>query len=249
MRVAEALRESAATGRTVEAAMKITVVGLGKIGLPLAVQFAGRGHRVVGADIDRQVVAAVREARPPFPGEAHLDERLAEVVGAGALEATTDTTAAVAASDAVVVVVPLYVDAFGAPEFSAIDAATGGGRARPAPRHPRHVRDHAAGRHHPRRASRRCSRDVSGLRAGEDFFLAFSPERVSSGRVFADLARYPKLVGGLDEESARRAVEFYGVRAALRRAPGPRASRTACGTSARRRPRSWPSWRRPPTAT
>jgi nucleotide sugar dehydrogenase len=49
----------------------------------------------------------------------------------------------------------------------------------------------------------------SGLSAGTDFSLVFSPERVLTGRVFADLRRYPKLVGGLDEASARRGVEFY----------------------------------------
>src|SRR5262249_32287279 len=49
----------------------------------------------------------------------------------------------------------------------------------------------------------------SGLTAGKDFFLVFSPERVLTGRVFADLRRYPKLVGGIDAESARHGVEFY----------------------------------------
>jgi nucleotide sugar dehydrogenase len=49
----------------------------------------------------------------------------------------------------------------------------------------------------------------SGLRHGEGFHLAFSPERVFSGRIFLDLRRYPKLVGGVDAESGRRAVEFY----------------------------------------
>ncbi|GAA1255254.1 nucleotide sugar dehydrogenase [Pseudonocardia aurantiaca] len=190
--------------------MKITVVGLGKIGLPLAVQFAGMGHRVVGADIDRQVVAAVREARPPFPGEAHLDERLGEVLAAGALEATTDTTAAVAASDAVVVVVPLYVDSFGSPEFSAIDAATEAvGRGLRPGTLVTYETTLPVGTTRTRLAPMLA--ELSGLRAGEEFFLAFSPERVSSGRVFADLARYPKLIGGLDEASTRQAVEFYGA--------------------------------------
>ena len=49
----------------------------------------------------------------------------------------------------------------------------------------------------------------SGLTPGEDLFVVFSPERVLTGRVFADLRRYPKLVGGIDPESARRGVEFY----------------------------------------
>ncbi len=49
----------------------------------------------------------------------------------------------------------------------------------------------------------------SGLRAGSDFHLAFSPERVLVGRVLLDLARYPKIVGGTTEEATRRAVAFY----------------------------------------
>ena len=190
--------------------MKITVVGLGKIGLPLAVQFAGQGHRVVGADVDRRVVRAVREARPPFPGEAHLDERLAQVVAASALEATTDTTAAVAASDAVVVVVPLYVDAFCSPEFSAIDQATEAvGRGLRPGALVTYETTLPVGTTRTRLAPILAS--SSGLRPGEDFFLAFSPERVSSGRVFADLARYPKLVGGLDQQSGQRAADFYAA--------------------------------------
>jgi nucleotide sugar dehydrogenase len=188
--------------------VKIAVVGLGKIGLPLAVQFAGRGHHVIGADVSPATVAAVREARPPFPGEAQLDERLAQVIEAGVLEATTDTAAAVSASDAVIVVVPLYVDAAGEPDFTAIDAATA---------------DIGAGLRPGTLVSYETTLPVgttrnrfgpllerrSGLRAGTDFFLAFSPERVSSGRVFADLARYPKLVGGIDAASTARAAQFY----------------------------------------
>jgi nucleotide sugar dehydrogenase len=190
--------------------MKITVVGLGKIGLPLAVQFAGRGHRVLGADIDERVVRAVREARPPFPGEAELAERLTRLVGTGALEATTDTTAAVAASDAVVVVVPLYVDAFSTPDFSAIDAATAavGCGLRPGTL-VTYETTLPVGTTRTRLAPMLAQ--ASGLQVGQDLFLAFSPERVSSGRVFADLARYPKLVGGVDERSARRAADFYAA--------------------------------------
>src|SRR5690242_15342246 len=188
--------------------MKVAVVGLGKIGLPLAVQFAGQGHRVIGADVAEAVVESVRGAVPPFPGERDLAQRLAEVVGSGALEATTDTATAVSASDAVVVVVPLYVGADGSPEFSALDAATA---------------DVAAGLRPGTLVTYETTLPVgttrnrlapalqaaSGLRVGVDLFLAFSPERVSSGRVFDDLARYPKLVGGADPESTRRAVAFY----------------------------------------
>ena len=108
--------------------LKITVVGLGKIGLPLAVQFARSGHEVFGADVNAGVVEQVNAGAEPFPGEAHLGEYLAEVAGSGAgrgsLSATTDTAGAVAQSDAVVVVVPLFVDEQARPDFGWMDSAT-----------------------------------------------------------------------------------------------------------------------------
>jgi UDP-N-acetyl-D-mannosaminuronic acid dehydrogenase len=76
--------------------MNAVVVALGKVGLPLAVQIAHAGHRVVGCDIDQRVLDLVNAGREPFPGEAHLAERLQEIVGDGRLRAQRDTTAAVA---------------------------------------------------------------------------------------------------------------------------------------------------------
>ncbi|WP_433783384.1 nucleotide sugar dehydrogenase [Actinomycetospora sp. CA-101289] len=188
--------------------MKITVVGLGKIGLPLAVQCAGRGHHVLGADVDPDVVAAVRRAQAPFPGEPELAERLGRVVDVGALEATTDTTAAVTASEAVIVVVPLYVDGAGAPRFDALDAAMAavGRGLRPGTVV---VVETTLPVGTTRGRLAHALQEASGLRAGREFFLAFSPERVSSGSVFTDLARYPKLVGGVDTASTRRAIALY----------------------------------------
>ncbi|MDP3968539.1 MAG: nucleotide sugar dehydrogenase, partial [Nocardioides sp.] len=82
--------------------MQICVVALGKIGLPLAVQFADAGHSVIGADIDERVVGLVNDGVAPFPGEHQLSEKLAACVAGGRLRATTDTAAAVAESEAVV---------------------------------------------------------------------------------------------------------------------------------------------------
>jgi nucleotide sugar dehydrogenase len=189
--------------------MKICVVALGKIGLPLAVQFAGKGHEVIGADVNSHTVSLVNSGAVPFPGEADLDTKLKEAVSAGLLTATTDTAAAVAQSEAVVVVVPLFVDEeTGLPDFKWMDDAT---------------RSIAAGLQPGTLVSYETTLPVgttrtrwapmleegSGLTAGRDFHLVFSPERVLTGRVFADLRKYPKLVGGLDEASARRGVEFY----------------------------------------
>ena len=102
----------------------VTVVGLGRTGLPLAVQYAEHGHRVYGADIDPEVVDRVNRSVAQFPSEAQLVDKLAAAVGTGRLTATTDTSAAVAGSDAVIVVLPHTVDADGLPDFRALDAAT-----------------------------------------------------------------------------------------------------------------------------
>ena len=184
-------------------------MALGKVGLPLAVQIARAGHEVVGCDIDPRVVELVNAATPPFPNEAGLEEAMRETVDAGRLRAVTDTAAAVAeGADLVLAVPPLYVDERAEPDWAVLDAVAdaigrglqrgttvsiettvpvGSTRARIAPALER----------------------ASGLRAEEDFHLVFSPERVLSGRVLEDLAKYPKLVGGLSEAGEARGVELY----------------------------------------
>ena len=188
--------------------MQICVVALGKIGLPLAVQFADKGHRVVGADIDQRVVDLVNAGQEPFPGEHQLAEKLADVVADGRLTATTDTTAAVAASDAVVLVPPVFVDEDGVPDFRFMDRGTD---AVAAGLKPGTVVSYETtlpvGTTRDRMAS--MLRKGSGLTPGEDFWLVYSPERVLTGRVFADLRRYPKLVGGINDASTKRGIEFY----------------------------------------
>lgn len=188
--------------------MKITVVALGKIGLPLAVQFARKGHSVIGADVIEKTVEQVNAGIEPFPGEAHLAEYLAEVIKSGALRATTDTTAAVAESDAVVVVVPLFVDADGVPDFGWMDAATASiGKGLKRGTLVSYETTLPVGTTRNRFAP--ALEKISGLKAGIDFHLVFSPERVFTGRVFADLRKYPKLVGGINEVSGEHGVKFY----------------------------------------
>ena len=188
--------------------MNVCVVGLGKIGLPLAVQFARRGLRVVGADISSEVVAKVNGGVEPFPGEDKLDSHLAAVRRAGLLEATTDTTAAVAASEVIVIVVPLLVDESGRADFAAIDAATAAVAEGLQPDSlVCYETTLPVGTTRTRFAPVLASTSV--LELGIDLFVCFSPERVFSGRIFADLRAYPKLVGGLDEASTKRAVAFY----------------------------------------
>lgn len=188
--------------------MKVAVVALGKIGLPLAVQIASKGHSVIGVDIAQAVVDLVNAGTPPFPGEAHLDERLRDVLAQGRLSATTDTAAAVAASEVVVVVVPLIVDEDARPDYRALDAATA---AIAEGLQPGTLVSYETTMpvHTTRRRLAAALAERSGFELGRNLFVCHSPERVFSGRIFADLRRYPKLVGGTDPESSRRAIEFY----------------------------------------
>ena len=188
--------------------MDVCVVALGKIGLPLAVQIASKGHRVRGVDINPDAVAQISRGEEPFPGEAELDVRLKEVVDSGMLTATTDGVAAVAESEVVIVVVPLIVDEHKNPDFGAMDAAT---RTIGEGLQPGTLVSYETTLpvHTTRQRFGPMLEETSGLTLGEDFFICHSPERVYSGRIFSDLRRYPKLVGGTDEESAARAVAFY----------------------------------------
>lgn len=189
--------------------MRIAVVALGKIGLPLAVQFASSGHDVIGVDVNQRAVDTINAGLEPFPGEAELQERLAELIPAGRLRATTDYADAIPGADAVVLVAPVFVnDETWEPDFKYMDAAT------------RSLAEHLT----PgtlvsyettlpvgttRNRWKPMLEEGSGLIEGKDFHLAYSPERVLTGRVFADLRKYPKLIGALSDEGNRLAREFY----------------------------------------
>ncbi len=211
--------------------MQIAVIALGKIGLPLAAQFAGAGHDVVGVDIDPRVVDLVNEGREPFPGEDGLAGRLQTLVPAGRLRATMSYAEAIPGADVVVVVVPLFVEeSTGEPDFGWMDEATAS------------LSEHlSAGAlviyettlpvGTTRTRWRPMIEGISGLVEGSTsdetgFHLVFSPERVLTGRVFEDLRRYPKLVGGLSAAGVHAAIDFYRTvltfdeRPDLRRANG-----------------------------
>ena len=186
---------------------RVTIVGLGKIGFPLAVQFASMGLRVEGVDLSESLVSLVNSGVSPFE-EPSSPVSTQVLIDRGLLSATTNLSSSVSSSTFVVVVVPLYVDDFGNPDFRNIDAVVreigrnmtegtcvifettlpiGTTRSRFTP----------------------MLEKESDLTPGEDFFVAFSPERVSSGTVYRDFKLYPKLVGGINEESTRFASELY----------------------------------------
>lgn len=183
-------------------------MGLGKIGLPLAVQYSTKGHTVFGADIDNNLVSQVNQGLAPFPGESDLAEELRLAVKSGRLEASLNTTFAVEKSDAVVVAVPLFVNQDSKPDFKAMDSATRSiGQGLTKGTLIAYETTLPVGT--TRRRLTPILEEESGLEAGKDFFVVFSPERVLTGRVFADLRKYPKLIGGIDRLSESKGVEFY----------------------------------------
>jgi nucleotide sugar dehydrogenase len=188
--------------------VKVAVIGLGHIGLPLAVQYAGRGHDVIGADRNPAIVEAINEGRSPHLDEQALVERVPELVAAGRLRATTDNVAAVRGAEIVVVIVPVVVDEVRQIDFGPIDAATADiGRGLGPGTLVVYETTLPVGTTRDRFGP--VLSKASGLVADTDFYLAFSPERVLVGRVFLDLQRYPKIVGGIGPASTERAVAFY----------------------------------------
>jgi nucleotide sugar dehydrogenase len=188
--------------------VKIAVIGMGKIGLPLATQFASKGHHVTGVDVNQKTVDLINSGIEPFPGEAHLQEKMSELVPSGLLRATSDYSEAIPDADAIVIVVPLFVDKDAVPDFGWMDQATTSLAANLTPGTlVAYETTLPVGT--TRTRWKPMLEEGSGLVEGKDFHLVFSPERVLTGRVFADLRKYPKLVGGLSPEGAAVAVDFY----------------------------------------
>jgi nucleotide sugar dehydrogenase len=189
--------------------MRIAVVGLGHIGLPLAVQYASRGHDVLGIDVAPAIVEAINRGESPHRDEQALIDRVPQLVADGRLRAATwDGADGVREMDAVVVIVPVVVDAERQIDFGPIDAATRDIAQRIGP-DVLVVYETTLPVGTTRKRFGPMLAEGSSLELDRDLFLAFSPERVLVGRVFLDLQRYPKIVGGTSDESTRRAVELY----------------------------------------
>jgi UDP-N-acetyl-D-glucosamine dehydrogenase len=184
---------------------RIGILGLGYVGLPLAVVFADAGFTVVGIDPVAEKVDLLNK------GESYIldvpTETVARLVKAGKLQATTDY-AALDTLDAVSICVPTPLRKTGDPDLSYIISAAEG----LAPHlhrgqvvvlesstYPGTTRELVLSR----------LEDTSGLKVGEDFFLAFSPERVDPGRKDYTTINTPKVVGGITSDCTDVAVTWY----------------------------------------
>jgi nucleotide sugar dehydrogenase len=187
----------------------VAVYGLGKMGLPLAAVLADHGATVLGVDVDPEVVAAVNDGTTPVEREPGLPEFVAEY-GGDRLEATTDGSAAAERADVMIVLVPTVLDENDRPRLGPVaDAAAD-------------IRDGVAegdlvvleSTVPPGTTAGRFAETVEPdhLDAGAEFGVAHGPERTSSGRAVRDITEaYPKIVGGLDEDSTESTASLYEV--------------------------------------
>jgi UDP-N-acetyl-D-glucosamine dehydrogenase len=182
----------------------IAIVGAGYVGVPLAHVFAGAGHNVLLVDVQADRVDQLNR------GESYIEdvssEQLKQHVDAGLLTATTDYDQLTGA-DAILVALPTPLSAQREPDLTILlDASR-----EIAPRLQQGQLVVLESTTYPGTTRERVAPllEASGLKAGQDFHLAFSPERVDPGRADWTTRTTPKVVGGLTEECTRRAVELY----------------------------------------
>ena len=189
----------------------VSVVGAGKMGTPLAAQFASHGWNVIAVDIDPMVVQTINDGRTHVLDEPLVPELISSARRAGRLRATTDGSKAASQSDVVVLIVPVMLDAVGRPNRSAMDAAVEAiGPTLGAGSLVVFETTLPVGDTRQRYAVRLSELSGLGLEDGDNgLYVAFSPERLYSGSAISNLATYPKLVGGVTAASTERAAAFY----------------------------------------
>lgn len=180
------------------------IVGLGYVGLPLAVEGTRAGLRMLGYDIDRVKVAALEAGESYVDDVTHADVALALV---GGFTPTVDS-GQLSGADTIVICVPTPLTDH-QPDLSSVRSAgeVVGRQLQPgrlvvleSTTYPGTTEE----------VLQPILEDASGLKAGADFQLAYSPERVDPGNPSWTLRNTPRIVGGIDEASTERAVAFYG---------------------------------------
>ena len=186
---------------------KISVVGLGYVGLPLSLQFAKSGVSVLGLDLDSSKVSSINDGKSylkHFPSED-----IAEQVNAKRFEATSDPSR-VSETDAILICVPTPLNEYREPDLSfVLDTAEALAGHLPegvlitleSTTYPGTTEDELRG----------VLEEGSGMKAGVDFHLAYSPEREDPGREDATVKTIPKVVGGYTEKCGDLAESLYSM--------------------------------------
>ncbi len=188
-----------------ESLYDVAVIGAGYVGVPLAATFAEAGRRVLLLDVQTELVAALNR------GESHIEdvtsERLGELVRSGRIVATADYEQ-VRQAHAILIALPTPLSRQREPDLSAIERAARS-LAPVLRRGQVVVLESTTWPGTTREVLQPILEEASGLKAGEDFHLAMSPERVDPGREDWTTKTTPKVVGGIDDASTKAAADVY----------------------------------------
>jgi UDP-N-acetyl-D-glucosamine dehydrogenase len=183
----------------------VAIVGAGYVGVPLATTFAEAGTNVLVVDVVQRVVDALNR------GESHIEdvesERLKPLVDGGFIRATTDY-ADMKEADAILIALPTPLSRQREPDLSIVEAAARG-ISKVLREGQTVVLESTTWPGTTREVLQPILEEGSGLKAGEHFYLAMSPERVDPGREDWTTKTTPKVLGGINEESTRRAADVY----------------------------------------
>jgi len=186
---------------------KVSVTGLGKVGLPLAAVIVESGYTVSGIDIDKQRCEKINNGKNPIPEEKGLSQLISKVGGKN-LHASTDFRKAYQNCNVHIVIVPLFLKKNFQPDFSLILSVI------------KNIGQFLKKENlviiettlPPTTTEKKIQpllEKESELKAGKDFFLAYSPERVMSGKAIERLKKFPKIIGGTDKKSGEKGLAFY----------------------------------------
>ena len=187
--------------------MKISVIGLGKAGLPLAAVIADSGLKVLGVDLDKKKVEMINKGINPIEEEPGLRE-LIKQHGGKQLKTTADTIGAAKQCDVHIVIVPLFIDENKKADFSIIKKALEA-LAKGLKKNDIVVLETTVPVGTTENIVKNTLEKGSKLKAGIDFYLAYSPERIMTGYSISRYKEFPKLVGGINKESTEKVFEVY----------------------------------------
>ncbi len=193
-----------------EGTIKVSVYGLGHVGSPILAAWLQAGASAIGVDVDEEKVQKLNRGESPVD-EPCLIDIFRKALEEGRLEATSDGVWASKETHVKIIAVPTLIDDEGRPNLDALVSA---------------ARSIASGLKEgdlvilessvppgtTRGVLKPVLEQISGMRAGKDFGLAYSPERISEGRALRDIVEsYPKVVGGIDTRSTEVAANLYSM--------------------------------------
>ncbi|MEK6984703.1 MAG: nucleotide sugar dehydrogenase [Nanoarchaeota archaeon] len=187
--------------------MRISVIGLGKAGLPLAAVIADAGINVIGVDVDNKKVRMINKGVNPLKEEPGLSELIIRHGGKN-LKAISNAVEAAKQSNVHMIIVPLFINKSKKPDFSLIrKACENVGRG--LKKKDIVVLETTVPVKTTETLVAEILEKISKLRVGKDFYLAYSPERIMTGYSISRFKDFPKLVGGINTKSTDKAFEVY----------------------------------------